>query len=358
MQTHIIHPIIMAGGMGTRLWPVSRQSRPKQFQPIVSQHSMFQETALRVSGETKGISFAPPRIIGGADFADLMAEDLRAIGLQPDEIILEPFGRNTAAVAAMAALAFSDPDALILLLPSDHHMTDPDAFRDAVAQAAPIAADGKITTFGIAAREPHTGYGYIRQGEIISGQIYGFDAFVEKPDLETARRYIAAGSYSWNAGIFLFSARAMLAELEICAPDILAGCSAALKTARRDGFYTYLNAEAFEPVRSDSIDYAVMEHTQNGAVLAPLECGWDDIGSWSAVADLSADNPDDPQIIQIATDGCHIRSDGDSLIAAIGVKDLIIRVHDGAILVAHKDHAQSVKSVVEALKSTNRTQYL
>lgn len=358
MHALTIYPIIMAGGMGTRLWPVSRQRRPKQFQPIISEHTMLQETALRVTGKLGSLNFAPPRIIGGADFADVINDDLDAIGLNPAEIVLEPFGRNTAAVAAISALLFADPDALILLLPSDHHMTHPEAFRRAVSQAAPIAASGKITTFGIAARTPHTGYGYIRQGEVISGEMYAFDAFVEKPDLETAQRYLDAGNYSWNAGIFLFSAGAMRKELETYAPDILSGCAAALKSARREGAQTFLDADAFANVRSDSIDYSVMEQTQNGAVFAPLACGWDDIGSWSAVADLSVDATDDPHIIQIDTDGCHIRSDGDMLIAAIGVKDLVIRVHNGAILVAHKDHTQNVKTVVETLKATNRQRFL
>ncbi|MEM8616449.1 MAG: sugar phosphate nucleotidyltransferase, partial [Pseudomonadota bacterium] len=328
MTRYTIHPVIMAGGMGTRLWPVSQSSRPKQFQRITSDKTMLQETALRMVGTVGEVHFAAPSVIGGQAFEAHIAEDLGEIGITPDKIVLEPFGRNTAAVAALSALMVDDADALILLLPSDHHMADPQAFREAIATAAPIAAQGKITTFGIKARSAHTGYGYIREGARLDGPLKDFDAFVEKPDRETAQSYLDDGRYSWNAGIFLYSVRAMLEELEAYAPDILHQTRAALDAARRDGPSLHLDPAAFEKVRSDSIDYAVMERTKRGAVYAPLECGWDDIGSWTAVAALAAtDTNPDPMVIEVDTKDCHVRSDGKILVTAVGVEDLVIVAH-------------------------------
>lgn len=354
-----VYPVIMAGGMGTRLWPVSQRSRPKQFQRITSDKTMLQETALRMVGNVGEVEFAPPSVIGGQAFEAHIAEDLSEIGITPDKIILEPFGRNTAAVAAISALMIDDPDALVLLLPSDHHMADPAGFRAAIAAAAPTAASGKITTFGISARSAHTGYGYIRQGEPIAGNVREFDAFVEKPNRETAQSYLDDGRYTWNAGIFLYPVKTMLADLEAHAPDILAESKTAYDTARVDGPSVHLNAVAFDKVRSDSIDYAVMEKTTNGAVYAPLECGWDDIGSWSAVAALSAaDTNPDPMVIEVDTKGCHVRSDGKILVSAVGVEDLVIVAHDNIVLVSHKDHAQGVKAVVEELKTAGMTDFL
>lgn len=354
-----VYPVIMAGGMGTRLWPVSQSSRPKQFQRITSDKTMLQETALRMVGTIDDVTFAAPSVIGGQAFEAHIAEDLGEIGLAPDKIILEPFGRNTAAVAAISALMIDDPDALILLLPSDHHMADPEGFRAAIAAAAPVAAQGKITTFGISARSPHTGYGYIRQGGAISGNVREFDTFVEKPNRETAQSYLDDGRYTWNAGIFLYPVKTMLSDLEAYAPDILAASKKAYETARVDGPSVHLDATAFEKVRSDSIDYAVMEKTTNGAVYAPLECGWDDIGSWTAVAALSAaDSNPDPMVVEVDTKGCHVQSDGKILVTAVGVEDLVIVAHDNIVLVSHKDHAQGVKAVVEELKSAGMTDFL
>jgi mannose-1-phosphate guanylyltransferase/mannose-6-phosphate isomerase len=354
-----VYPVIMAGGMGTRLWPVSQSSRPKQFQRITSDKTMLQETALRMVGTVDDVTFAAPSVIGGQAFEAHIAEDLGEIGLAPDKIILEPFGRNTAAVAAISALMIEDPDALVLLLPSDHHMADPDGFRAAIAAAAPVAAQGKITTFGISARSAHTGYGYIRQGEQISGNVREFDTFVEKPDRETAQSYLDDGRYTWNAGIFLYPVKTMLADLQAHAPDILAESKKAYDAARIDGPSVHLDAAAFEKVRSDSIDYAVMEKTTNGAVYAPLECGWDDIGSWTAVAALSAaDSNPDPMVIEVDTKGCHVQSDGKILVTAVGVEDLVIVAHDNIVLVSHKDHAQGVKAVVEELRSAGMTDFI
>ena len=357
MSMLTVYPVIMAGGMGTRLWPVSRRARPKQFQRITSNKTMLQETVLRTQGETGGIRFAAPSVIGGQAYEALIAQDLAELEITPEKIILEPFGRNTAAVAAISALMINDPDALILLLPSDHHMSDPVAFAAAIAAAAPVAAQGKITTFGIRARSPETGYGYIRQGETISGLVKDFDAFVEKPDRETAQAYVDDGRYTWNAGIFLYPVRTMLADLQAHAPDILEDARKSYIAARRDGPVVHLDPQAFDKCRSDSIDYAVMENTRNGAVYAPLECGWDDIGSWTAVAELNADKTD-PMTIAVDTHNCHIRSDGKTIVSVVGVSDLIVVAHEGGVLVTHKDHAQGVKTVVETLKKNGFEDFL
>lgn len=349
-----IFPVIMAGGAGTRLWPVSRAAYPKQFQKMLGERSMFQETVRRVHGGAGGHEFAAPAIIGGRDFAGLIETQLAEIGVTPAQIVLEPFGRNTAAVAAIAAALPDDPEALVLLLPSDHFVAEAQAFRDAVGAAAETANKGFVTTFGIAAREPETGYGYIRRGEALAPACYRFDSFREKPDLETAKAYLADGGYSWNAGIFLFPAETMRAELDSHAPDIQAASLAALEQGRHEGALIYLDSAIFDTVREDSIDYAVMEKTARGAVYGPLECGWSDIGSWKAIAEL-AEAPTRGEVIAIDTEGCYLRSDGDTLLAAVGVRDLIVVAHDGAVLVIPRDRAQDVKAIVSALKAERQT---
>ncbi|NBC21092.1 MAG: NTP transferase domain-containing protein [Alphaproteobacteria bacterium] len=352
-----IHPVIMAGGSGTRLWPVSRRHHPKQFQRMLGTRSMFQETVRRVQGSAGAHSFTEPSVIGGHAFGDLITGQLAEIGTEPARIVLEPFGRNTAAVAAIAAAIPEDEDGLVLLLPSDHFMSEPQAFREAVGAAADRASEGYVTTFGITAREPETGYGYIRQGAAMGGSVYHFDAFVEKPNLETAKSYVAEGRYTWNAGIFLFPAALMRAEMQAHAPDILTASLAALERGARHGPVTHLDVESFRACREDSIDYAVMEKTNKGAVYGPLECGWSDIGSWKAIADL-ADIPESGDVISLDNDGCYLRSDGDTLIAAVGLEDLIVIAHEGAVLVAPRTRAQDVKAIVNALKDANRGEWL
>ena len=348
-----IYPVIMAGGSGTRLWPVSRSHHPKQFQRMLGDRSMFQETVTRVQGAAGAHAFAPPSVIGGMRFEGLITDQLAEIGVAPASVILEPFGRNTAAVAAMAAAVPQEDDALVLLLPSDHFISEPQAFRDAVGAAADRAQDGYITTFGIAAREPETGYGYIRQGELMGGAVYHFDAFVEKPDLETAKSYVADGRYTWNAGIFLFPAGLMRQELQAHAPDILEASLAALDKGARNGAVTHLDPEVFNTCRDDSIDYAVMEKTRNGAVYGPLECGWSDIGSWKAIAEL-ADTETVGDVISIDNEGCYLRSDGETLVTVVGMKDLLVIAHEGAVLVAPRERAQDVKKIVNTLKDADR----
>lgn len=348
-----IYPVIMAGGSGTRLWPVSRSHHPKQFQRMLGERSMFQETARRVQGEAGHHRFAAPSVIGGKRFETLIMEQLAEIGAEAASVILEPFGRNTAAVAALAAAVPDEDGALVLLLPSDHFISEPQAFRDAVGAAADKAVDGYITTFGIAAREPETGYGYIRQGEHLGGSVYHFDAFVEKPDLETAKSYVADGRYTWNAGIFLFPANLMRKEMQVHAPDILDASLAALHAGARNGPVVHLDPTIFETCREDSIDYAVMEKTRSGAVYGPLECGWSDIGSWKAIAEL-ADTDTVGDVISIDNKDCYLRGDGTTLIAVVGLEDTLVVAHEGAVLVAPRNRAQDVKKIVNILKDRQR----
>ncbi|MEM9739093.1 MAG: sugar phosphate nucleotidyltransferase [Pseudomonadota bacterium] len=348
-----IYPVIMAGGSGTRLWPVSRSHQPKQFQAMLGKTSMFQDTLARLSGSIGDHFFAAPSVIGGVRFADLIKDQLASAGHSPHAVILEPFGRNTAAVASIAAALPGDDDALVLLMPSDAYMADPGAFRDAVGTAADTAIKGFITTFGIKPTHPETGYGYIEAGAEIGSRTSAIQAFQEKPDLETAKTYFANPSFAWNAGIFLFPANTMAEEMEAYAPDIHAAALSALGAAAPHGEALVLDPELFKTVRDESIDYAVMEKTQKGAVCGPLVCGWSDIGSWGAIANLS-ESKTVGDVIDVGTRGCYLRSDGETLVAAIGVEDLVIIAHEGAILVAPRERSQDVKTVVNTLKAQGR----
>lgn len=348
-----IQPVIMAGGAGTRLWPVSRRAHPKQFQNLLGRDSLFVETVRRVHGDMESIAFRPAHIIGGAAYEALIAQQMETAGIVPGTVVLEPFGRNTGAVAAMACSLAQTPSEMILLLPSDHHMADPMAFRHAVETAAPAARAGHLVTFGIEAMAPETGYGYIRRGPAITPGTYRIDAFVEKPDLATAEAYLADGRYAWNAGIFLFRADTMAAELRHHAPAVLEATEAAMAGGYRDGPTLRLEPNAFETCPSVSIDYAVMERTTRGAVHGPLACGWSDVGSWAAIADLAAPDPDRP-VISVDTENCFFRVDEDMFVAALGVRDLLVIAKDGSVLILPRDRAQEVKTVVDALKAAGR----
>ncbi len=347
-----IQPVIMSGGSGTRLWPMSRDARPKQFLKLITDKTMFQETALRVSPREEG--FAPPVVIAGARHGAIVAKQLAEIDIAQAEIILEPAPRNTAAVAAVASawVEARNEDALILLMPADHHIPEAAGFRAAVANAAEAAADGHIATFGIKPDRPHTGYGYIEAGEKIGDGIYRVAAFKEKPDAETAQSYLNQGGFYWNAGIFLFRASVMLEELNKHAADIRTAATAALKESVMSGAARRLDEDAFAAAPSNSIDYAVMEKTDRAAVAAPIDVGWTDIGSWSEVATQS----DDESVIDLAG-GNIIRSDG-ALVAAAGVEGLIIVATEDAVLVARKDDAQQVRAIVDELKQRGRRDLL
>lgn len=350
MNAAPIQPVIMSGGAGTRLWPMSRQARPKQFLPLTGERSLFQETALRLSGD----GFLPPLVIAGAAHRALAAAQLAEIGLAPAGIVIEPMARNTAAVAAVAATwtATTREDALVLLAPADHHVADARAFRDAILRGAAAASKGAIVTFGIKPTEPHTGFGYVETGAAMSDGVFEVAGFREKPDRATAERYVAGGRHFWNAGVFLFSPTAMDAELHAHAPAVRTCAAAALAAARESNGAMTLDPAIFAGCPSDSIDYAVMEKTRRAAVVAPVEAGWSDIGSWTAVATQSGADI-------AAIDGASniIRTDG-PFVAALGVSDLIIVATADAVLVTPKHRAQDVKKIIDDLKARKRDNLL
>lgn len=341
-------PVILSGGAGTRLWPLSRELRPKQLLPLYSERTLLQETALRLPVQ--------PIVVCNHEHRFIVAEQLREIGIAPRGVVIEPVGRNTAPAAAVAALLVeADPDALLLVMPSDHMVRDTDAFREAVARAIPLAQAGMLVTFGIRPTEPNTGYGYIRSGKPEGGG-FAVERFVEKPDLATAQGYLASGGYLWNSGIFLFRARAYLDELAARQPGMVEGCRAALAEGAEDLFFFRLAEAPFTALKGQSIDYAVMEHTTRAAVV-PVEMGWSDIGSWSA---LWQESPRDAagnvligDVMALDTTNTYVRSER-PLVATIGVADLVVVATDDAVLVAAKGYDQQVKQVVEALKSAGR----
>lgn len=349
----MIFPCILSGGIGSRLWPLSRKDRPKQFLPIFNGESLFQKTCHRVRGE----AFASPIVIGNNDHRFLMGEQLAEIGVEADTILLEPMGRNTAAPAAMAAMiaAEKDPDALVLLLPSDHLIGREDIFLSAVQNAASAARAGRIVTFGITPSEPNTGYGYIR---LMTGDdpVREVEAFVEKPDLETAKTFLSAGNYVWNAGIFLYSAKAMLEAFETYQPDLLAAIREAMATRTRDLDFTRLDAETFSRIENISIDYAIMERAKNVSCV-PVSPQWDDLGSWSAiwgVLDKDArGNSGLGDTRFLNSDNCLAYAD-EGLVSVIGLQDVFVIATRDAVLVSHKDKAQDVKKIVEQLEAEGR----
>ncbi|MGE5515494.1 MAG: mannose-1-phosphate guanylyltransferase/mannose-6-phosphate isomerase [Bacteroidota bacterium] len=343
-------PVILSGGAGTRLWPLSRELRPKQLLPLTSDESLLQETARRVPGR--------PIVVCNREHRFIVAEQLREIDIEPRGIVIEPVGRNTAPAVAVAALvAQSDPDSLLLVMPSDHQIKDSDAFRDAVDKAIPLARAGMLVTFGIQPTEANTGYGYIRCGAAVDGG-FRVDRFVEKPDLATAEQYLTSGDYLWNGGIFLFSARVYLEELERRLPDMVRQCRQALDDGATDLFFFRLADGPFADIAGQSIDYAVMEHTDKAAVV-PVDMGWSDIGSWSALWQESPQDGDGNVLLgdvqATETRNSYIRSEG-RLVATIGVENLVVVATDDAVLVADKRHDQDVKLVVERLKAEGRSE--
>lgn len=346
-----IQPVIMSGGAGTRLWPLSRRARPKQFLNLVSDQSLFQETVLRTANDTA--RFRPPLIIAGQSHAELVAAQLKQIDVAPAEIILEPCPRNTAAVAAVAAAwtAVQAPDALVLLTPADHHIENTSGFRRALEQGCDAAAKGAIVTFGIKPTSAHTGYGYIQSGEAFSNNAFRVAAFREKPDSKTAQSYLADGKFFWNAGIFLFRPQAMLDAMRDHAKDIASSAVRALETSKRSGGARLLDPAQFAKTVSDSIDYAVMEKTDKAAVVAPVDVGWSDIGGWNETA------PENDGHMLVDSKDLILRSDG-PVIGAVGVDNLIIVATGDAVLVARRDRAQEVRALVEELKRRGREDLL
>ena len=349
----IIQPVILSGGSGTRLWPLSRESYPKQFLPLAGDLTMLQATWQRIAP----IASRGPLVIANEEHRFVAAEQLQQVGAEPAAIILEPMGRNTAPAIAVAALEATrdGADALLLVLPSDHVITDEATFRSVVQAAAGAAEAGKLVTFGIVPTGPETGYGYIKAAD---GQgLRAVERFVEKPDLETATGYVASGQYYWNSGMFLFKASRYLQELERFQPEMLAGSRSAWQQARRDADFTRLDKDAFAAVTADSIDYAVMEKTAD-AVVIPLDAGWNDVGSWTALRDVSQQDGDGNahQGDVIAIDCRNTYAYGQRLVAMVGLDDVIVVETDDAILVGKADRMQEVKTVVAQLKAEGRSE--
>jgi len=348
-----IFPVILSGGSGSRLWPLSRESFPKQLLPLAGPRSMLQETALRVADRAR---FHPVMVVANAEHRFVIAEQLREIGEDQPTLVLEPVARNTAPAVATAALiaSQSDPKALILVMPADHTVPDTAAFLAAVQAGVPAAEAGDLVLFGIQPDSPATGYGYIRAGAALQGAARRVEAFVEKPDAQTAEAYLADGRYSWNSGIFLLPAKALIAELEAHEPAVLAAVRQALAAARRDMDFLRLDPDAFAKSPSISIDYAVMERTARAAVV-PSSFLWSDVGAWSALWRLG--EKDDNDNVEIGdtlaedTRGSYLRSEG-PLVATVGVADLIVIATPDAVLVASRHKDQDVKKLLERLHAS------
>jgi mannose-1-phosphate guanylyltransferase / mannose-6-phosphate isomerase len=353
--TDLIHPVIMSGGAGSRLWPLSRQLYPKQLLPLAGARTMIQETAERV----KGAQFASPLVVCNQEHRFLIAEQLRENDIADATIVLEPIGRNTAPVAAVAAflLAEKDPSALVLLMPADHVVIDKKAFADAVEIAAAAAREGAIATFGIQAKSPETGYGYIQRGEAMPLKgCYRVKRFVEKPNRAAAQSYLDSGDYFWNGGIFMFRAKTYLDELQQFEPQIAAQCREAVAKGRQDLDFFRLDEAAFAESPSKSIDYAVMEYTEHAAVV-PVDMGWSDVGSWQSLWEIAVrdgnGNAQDGDVVALNVTNSYLRSEG-PLLAAIGVDDVVIVATQDAVLVTRRDATQDVKKVVEEIERSGR----
>ncbi len=351
-----IYPVVLSGGSGTRLWPLSRAALPKQLLALNGARTMIQDTVLRAAVP----SAQPPILLCSEGHRFLVAEQMQAIGVTPKSIVLEPFGRNTAPAAAIAALlvASEDPEGVILLMPSDHVVADDEAFRAAVVQSAAAARQGRIVTFGIAPEGPETGYGYIQRGETISAGVDAVKRFAEKPDRATAQSYLASGEYYWNSGMFVFRADVMLAEMRRHEPGLVEACEAALASASRDLDFVRLDAAAFGKVKNVSIDYAVMEKTDKAAVV-PCSMGWSDVGAWSSLWALRSRDENgnvlQGDVLVHETRDSFVRNEK-GLTALVGVKDLVVVVTEDAVLVADKHRAQDVKAIVDQMKLADRSE--
>jgi mannose-1-phosphate guanylyltransferase/mannose-6-phosphate isomerase len=346
-------PAVMSGGSGTRLWPLSTDKKPKQFHALGSHRSLIQDSILRLQA-APGLEVCDPILICNRRHCDDVEAQLHSLGRAAASLVLEPFGRNTAAVAAIAALLAEaqDPDAMVLLMPADHVIEDSAGFSATVAAAASAARE-HIVTFGVEPTAPETGYGYIEGGEVIQGAVRKVVRFAEKPDLKTAEGYLATGRYLWNAGIFLFSPAVLLAEMQRHAPDVMTASRLSLDKARRTGAVIDLDETAFAACPSISIDYALMERTDRAAV-APIGVDWADVGSWSELWRLGprdeAGNYVHGDALLIDTTDTLVWADS-KLVGAIGVSDLIIVQTEDAVIILPKSRAQDVKLLVEQVKA-------
>jgi mannose-1-phosphate guanylyltransferase/mannose-6-phosphate isomerase len=352
-------PVILSGGAGTRLWPLSRELYPKQLLPLMGEHTMLQETAKRL----KGLEATAPIVVCNEAHRFLVAEQLRLLSITPRAIVLEPFGRNTAPAIALAALtalktAAKGEDPVLLVLPADHVIRDVAAFQTAAVAASVAAENGQLATFGVVPHSPETGYGYIRRGESLGG-VQRIAQFVEKPSLTRAQGFVASGDHYWNSGMFVFRARRYLDELEKFAPAIAAACRESLDEAKADLDFTRVDPKRFETCPSDSIDYAVMEKTADAVVVA-LDAGWSDVGSWASLhaasdSDLSG-NVTRGDVVTEDSSNCYLYSES-RLVAAVGLKDHVVVETKDAILVAPKDRVHDVKALVARLKEMGRYEH-
>ncbi|MBK8017045.1 MAG: mannose-1-phosphate guanylyltransferase/mannose-6-phosphate isomerase [Betaproteobacteria bacterium] len=356
-----IHPVVLCGGSGTRLWPLSRSAYPKQFLRLASEHTMLQETLKRLDGFG---DVAAPVVICNEEHRFLVAEQLRSIGAKPELLLLEPMGRNTAPAVAAAAIALAkkDPKALMLVLPSDHVIKDIPSFHRAIRLAATAAGSGMLTTFGIIPDAPETGYGYINRGETVPRleSTFAIQRFVEKPDAPTAQKMIESGDYYWNSGMFMLEAGSFLEELNTHAPAIVTAVRKSMEAAKIDLDFCRLDKESFAACPSISLDYAVMEKTRKGAVV-PVNMGWSDVGSWDALWEIQDKTPEgnvfDGDVVASNVKNTFIKAE-QRMVAAVGVEELVIVETADAVLVASHKASQDVKVLVDKLKSEGRSEHV
>ncbi|MCZ7834532.1 MULTISPECIES: mannose-1-phosphate guanyltransferase [Atlantibacter] len=365
MSHSTLFPVIMAGGSGSRLWPLSRVLYPKQFLCLKGELTMLQATICRLDG----VQCESPVVICNEQHRFIVAEQLRKLNKLTENIILEPAGRNTAPAIALAALAAKrrnpDNDPLMLVLAADHVIEDEEAFRGAVRAAMPFALQGKLVTFGIVPDQPETGYGYIRRGEVINpgaaadAVAFTVAEFVEKPDLDTAQRYVSSAEYYWNSGMFLFRAGRYLEELAKFRPDILDACENAMNVMDPDLNFIRVDEAAFLACPEESIDYAVMERTAD-AVVVPMDAGWSDVGSWSSLWEISNRTPEGNvhhgDVISHQTENSYVYAES-GLVTTVGVKDLVVVQTKDAVLIADRNQVQDVKKVVEQIKAEGRHEH-
>lgn len=362
-----LQPVILCGGSGTRLWPLSREQYPKQLLTLSGEHSMLQDTALRVHGNLgeKNVEILAPLIVGNEEYRFITAEQLRQVDIQPQALLLEPCGRNTAPALTLAAIAAcaDGNDPVLVVMPADHVINDLQAFRKAVLLGARCAERGQLVTFGIVPSDANTGYGYIRAGADVADGVKQLANFVEKPDQATAERYLAEGNYYWNSGIFILKASLWLQQIERFRPDITKSCATAMAQSTRDRDFVRVPRETFAVCPSDSIDYAVMERLTKGdaanspAVVIPLSAQWSDVGAWSALWEIgSKDNAGNVlkgDILAVDTQDSLLMSQS-RLVASVGLRDTVVVETPDAVLVAHRDRMQQVKEIVNKLKAEKR----
>ncbi|MFA0467066.1 mannose-1-phosphate guanylyltransferase/mannose-6-phosphate isomerase [Vibrio breoganii] len=363
----MILPIIIAGGTGSRLWPLSRELYPKQFLKVVGDESLLLQTFNRL----EGLAEQEPLVICNEEHRFIVAEQIRFGGFKHSQIILEPVGRNTGPAIALAALEAlkqtedSDADPILLVLAADHFIEDQEVFHESVRQAVTHAEKDKLVTFGIVPTSPEIGFGYIKRGTFISETAFQVDSFVEKPDLDTAQDYLDSGEYYWNSGMFMFKASRYLAELKKHNPAILEACEKAMGNTQADLDFIRVDKEAFEACPSDSIDYAVMEpacssNDSNNLVVVPMDAGWSDVGSWSALWDVSEkdaqNNVHKGDVLTVNSNNNYVYSEN-KLIATVGVSNLVVVETKDALLVAEKSQVQDVKNIVQQLKEAGRSEY-